>query len=436
MIATPEILDRMPPADVEAEKAIVGSILLDPRKTDDAATIVRPEDFHHRDAGIVYAELLATHDSGTAIDILTLKNRLQAAGRLDAVGGVAFLAECSQAAPRITSIAYYARIVAEKAQRRRLLRLGEEALRLAHDDTTAIGDAVEVVQRGADAVVSQADDVVDNHAALIEAMDFIDAASERKRIVATGIDKFDSTYGGMIAGEMIVIAARTGEGKTALALRIAETVSQRNGAVLFASLEMKSRELAVRRLCSESGVNSELIWKGELSDGDRHAIIEASTRLQSADLFTFAKPGLSIADLRREARRLRNRHGLSLIVADYIQLMRGVNPKLRRYEQIGEISGGLKGLAMELDIPVLCLAQLNREADKGEQPRLSHLRESGSIEQDADTVLLIHHRDDDKAEIIVAKVRRGGKGVFALTWRDGQFFNIESQYEEFEQWNK
>jgi len=448
-----EILDRLPPQNLDAEKGVLGSILLDPNLADDVALVLRPEDFYAEANEKFYGHLLAMHDEGSRIDATLLMERLRSAGDLELIGGAAYLAEVLHAVPYASNAVYYAEIVRAKATLRLLIHASTEILREAYEPTL---DPRELVSRAEEQIFAvhdqrSTDQITTIQDLLPEACDRIDARLEHGEGVGvpTGFKDLDNLTGGMHDSEFVVIAARPSMGKTALATNIAEYVTiQANVATLFVSLEMARLELAQRMLCSQGRIDANKFRSGFLSGDDRKKLVEASAKLGKAPLFIDDTPSRTITEIAACARRLKRKQKLGLIVIDYLQLIQPDDPRDPRQEQVAKMARRLKGLARELNIPVLCLAQLNRQADTGKdshRPRLSQLRESGAIEQDADVVMFIWREWETREEaqekgiegvvnVSVAKQRNGPTGAVKLAWFDKFtcFENLSQKpYEEF-----
>lgn len=423
----PEILDRLPPQDVDAERAVLGSLLLDPAKCDDVGPIVRVDDFYAEAHRKLYGHLMAMRDAGDAIDVATVVDRLRTHKDLEAVGGTAEIAKLYHSIPVAANAVYYAKIVARKAARRRLIQTGCELIQTAYEegeDPEQVVDRAEKLlhdawrgehHRAPKAVKDVVQDVT------IE----IDEIQQRKRVVGhlTGLETWDRNHGGLFAGELIIVASRPGVGKTSLGCQIAWHFATHDRPVYFVSLEMAARQLVLRVLCSQAGVSSKLVRIGSLTSSQTDRLVEASHPLARAPWWIHDAPQMTCSEIRRTARRL-HRHGLKLIVIDYLQRIEPRDRRINRYEQVGEMSGALKALALELNVPILCLTQLNREIEKDAKPRLSHLRESGSIEQDADVVAFLRWLEDEKAdpseaisaELKILKNRNGETGTIPLLW--------------------
>ena len=437
MPSNEELLDRMPPHNLEAERGVIGSVLLDPACIGKVSDILRPEDFHADAHARLFREVLAMDAARQPIDVVTLLNRLRVRGEIEAVGGAAYLVELSHAVPYAANAEYYARIVRDKALLRGLIHASTEAIRDAYDggdEPTALLDRAE--QRLLAIGGKRGSELSTAAQLAIEVGDFVDEVSERGKHlgIPTGFADMDSQIGGLFGGEFIVLASRPSVGKSALAAQIADYNARSGRMVYFASLEMTGRELAMRSICATKGVDSRTIRTNRMMDEDRRLLVEGIAEYGQTSLIVDTRAMVTVESLGRTVRRLIP-NGLSLVVVDYLQLMTPSNPRAVRQEQVSYQTRALKLLAREIQIPVLVLCQLNRAAteDTG-PPQLHHLRESGAIEQDADTVLLIHRPEegimisdpngkkgakmkaDWPAELYVAKQRNGPTARFKLDW--------------------
>lgn len=411
---------------------MIGSVLLQPSLLDDVADIVRPADFYADAHRRLFSRLLAMAECRDPIDPGLLARRLSADGELEAVGGVAYIAEVLQGIPVALHARHYAAIVAKKARYRLLIHAAAATLRDAYDSAQEPEEILNALERDlVEIETAEHDgDPVPMSEAVAAAITRIDAVMARQRTAGlmTGLTLFDEQIGGLFRGELFILAARPSVGKTSLACQIATHFAARKRPVLFVSLEMSAEELATRMMCSKAGVSSRKIRTADISDQDKAALAAHAGPLATAWLRIYDRAGATIYDIRRKARRM-HRAGLDLVVVDYLQRLTPSDRKANRYEQVGEMTRGLKELARELDVPVLCLAQLGREADKEPTPRLSHLRESGDIEADADVVAFLHtdkkHRgatpeadayNDKPAKLQILKNRNGETGDFDLRW--------------------
>ena len=453
-----ELLERQPPCSLAAEMGVLGSIVLLPEVCDDVATIVRADDFYDDAHGQLFSCMQAMHEQGRAIDPSLLVEDLKQRGIFESIGGAPFLARVINSVAAATNAVHYAQIVRATATKRSLIRAATETLQEAYETGQ---DAKQLLNRAEQRVFTIQDgrgdtSVMSIESILHEAMDRIDARMKGDDVasgVETGFTGLDALTGGLHGSELVVLAARPSMGKTALAMNIAEHVALfGKKPVLFISLEMSAIELAHRMLCSVAEVNGHRLRNGTISRDDRERLVEKAGEISESPLFVDDSPSRLVTEIAAGARRIYRRQGeLGLIVIDYLQLIDPDNANDPRQEQVAKITRRLKGLAREMDVPVLCLAQLNRQAEvaKENRPRLSHLRESGAIEQDADVVMFVHreeyyHSGEERdqyagqAEIIVAKQRNGPVGEVELVWRKDftRFVNAASQqYDDFEQFN-
>lgn len=455
------MLDRLPPQNLDAEKSVLGCLLLNPMLCDDVLMILKAEDFYSDANGRLYAQMTAMHGEGLKIDATLLIERLRTSGELETIGGLAYLGEVAQSVAVPAHAEYYAEIVRNKSTLRHLIHAGTEIIRDAYDSSS---DPVELLGRAEQKIFGINDmrsggRVAEIHDVLLETFELIDRRVEHGGAtgVPTGLHDLDNLTGGLHAGEFVVLAARPSMGKTALALNITENVViDANVPTLFISLEMARHELAQRLLSSQGRIDGTKFRSGMMSKDDREKLVEASAKISKAPLFIDDSPSRSMSEIAAEARRIKRKYDLGLVVIDYLQLVSPENSKDPRQEQVAKIARRLKGLARELSLPVLCLAQLNRQVEAGagkesHRPRMSHLRESGAIEQDADVVMFIHreeyyHTKEDaerdgitgQGDLIVAKQRNGPTGDVKLAWlhRFTRFENLAHQsHGEFDQYD-
>ena len=417
-----EPIDQEPPASVHAEQCVLGSVLMVPELLDDVAMILRESDFYSHANGRIYHHMLALSAAGQVPDSTLLIETLKRARELDAVGGMNYLVDIADAVSTPAVAMDLARIVRSKAVMRRLLLAGSEIQQLANDPSQ---DAREAVGQAETLVLGLLDDRAETATVTVgeaaaEAHEWINARLDRGEGLSglpTGFEDLDRMTGGFHPGQLVILAARPGVGKSALASNICEHLAVGAGnCTLFVSLEMSRTELAERLMCSISKVNGHRLRNGYATPLDRGRLAMAKDRLTAAPLHLDDAPGRTVTEIGSIARRMK-RDGLRLIVVDYLQLITPDSPRDPRQEQVAKIARRLKGLARELKVPILCLAQLNRQStEKAEAPKLSHLRESGAIEQDADVVLLIHRPDAGEPELIIAKQRSGPTGTVNLIW--------------------
>jgi len=426
--------ERTLPHNLEAERSVLGAILVHNDAFNLAAQIVDSRDFYREAHRRIFDRMIALSERREAIDFVTLKEELSRGGDLDDVGGPAYVASLADGVPRATNIEYYARIVKEKATLRGLIDTAGRILSRAYE---ADQEADVILDEAESAILAVADDrlkagFVPMRDLVRDSFPKIEQLFEQKRLitgVATGFVDLDEMTRGLQAGDLVIVAARPSMGKTSLVLNIAQHVAGLDHHVVgFFSLEMSKEALFLRLLTSEAQIDSHRLMAGAIGGNDYHRISHALEKLNAMTLHIDDTPNLSVLEMRAKARRLQAEHGLGLLVVDYIQLMSSRGRFENRTLELGAISRSLKGLAKELNVPVVVLSQLSRapEARSDHRPQLSDLRESGALEQDADVVVLIY-RDDvynrdpnspdaGTAELILAKQRNGPTGVVRLAF--------------------
>ncbi len=437
-MAVDRLMEALPPHALEAEGSLLGSILIDPTVLNDVQLILHgTDDFFKKANGTIYTLMAELYDKYETVDLVQLEQVAKDRNLLDAVGGVEYLVKVAQAVPSAASASHYARLVKEKSTVRQLIAAAGEIL---HDAYTKPEDPIEILSEAERRIFGIAQQSEQRHAEQLDDLlnDAIRQLEENEgRIitgVSTGFPNLDEITSGLQSGEMVIVAARPSMGKTALALNIAENIAMRDVPVGLFSLEMSRQQLVQRLLSSRASVSGHSIRRNMLSDRDMAAIIQAADDLMKRPLYIDDTPSLSITQLRAKARRLKQSHDIGVVIVDYLQLMTSGKRAESRQQEVSEISRGVKALARELNIPVLCLSQLNRAAEQreGHRPRMSDLRESGSIEQDADVVAMLHREayfhlndqawmeaNEDKhnlAELIIAKQRNGPTATVKLTW--------------------
>jgi len=428
------------PASVHAEMTILGGMLVEPVAIVDATMLLKADDFALDSHRRIYTAMLVLAEAGHAVDIVTVSEELRRRKELDSIGGVPYLASLSEGLPRKLSIESYVRIVRDKSLMRQLMEVCDKGMMEAADQSQLALDVLNTVgirlsEIAEHAVTGGFSDIT---AIVKESFGSIDALYEQGREVtglATHYIEFDRMTSGLQESELIIIAARPSMGKTAWAINIAENAAVRGDKVVAVfSLEMSKSSLLRRMLASQALVNSKAIQTGMLMRDDRAKLVQGLERLMESKIFIDDTPGITLAEMRAKARRLKQQHGkLDLIVIDYLQLMTGsagANQKgfENRTQEVSAISRGLKALAKEMKVPVVALSQLSRASEQrggDKKPLLSDLRESGSIEQDADVVCFIHREEyydrenedvKGKAEIIIAKQRNGPTGIVHLAY--------------------
>ena len=447
-----ELFDRLPPNAPEAEMSLLGSMILDPQVIADVLPHVSGADSFYMPAhGAIFQSLLKLYETHQSGDLVQLVDLLRAGDQLKDVGGEDYLVQLAEAVPTAVNAPHYAKIVGDKHRLRRLIDAAGKILydafhpAEAGESTTQILDEAEAtIMKIAEATqLGEAESLADLLMSEIERLELIERTGVSG--LKTGFYDLDEMLSGLQPGELVIVAARPSMGKTALALNVAEQVAlggvapgQRGGdpvPVALFSLEMSKSAVTNRMLSARSGIDSHKMRTGKLRDSDFQKLNRAAGELGDAPLLIDDTPNLSVLGLRSRSRRLKHKHQIKAIVIDYLQLLTAPSAaRESRQVEVSEISRGIKALARELEVPVICLAQLNRgpEQREGNRPRLADLRESGSIEQDADVVMLLHREEyfhindpdwaDDNpekvgmAELIVAKQRNGPTGVVKLTW--------------------
>src|SRR6266513_2678162 len=432
-------IHRTPPHSVEAEQGVLGSMLISPREAiGECVEKINEEYFYVPAHQTIYSVLVDLWNAGQAIDLITFTQVLRDRTLLESVGGAAFVTSLFTFVPTAANVQYYLEIVRDKYILREIIAASTESVRRAYekqDEVNNLHDEVEqrIFAVGEDRFKGQMLSMKEHAMQAIESIEKLFEGKGRITGISTGFVEFDRMTSGLHSSEMIVIAARPSMGKTALAMNIVEHVAINQGlAVGVFSLEMSSQQLVQRLLCSRARVNLQKVRDGFLAERDFPSLTAAASKLAEAKIFIDDSAGLSILELRAKARRLKAQHDVQLLIVDYLQLLRSTSRRAQdnRQLEISEISAGIKGLAKELKIPIIVVAQLNRqpEARSGGKPRLSELRESGSIEQDADLVGLlvrpeIYEEDEEaraekagEAELIIAKQRNGPVGEIPLTF--------------------
>jgi replicative DNA helicase len=426
-------IEKLPPQNIEAEEAVLGALLIDSDAIIRVSTILKPEDLYREKNGWIYSAALALYERHEPIDFLTLCDELERKGQLDGVGGPAYLTGLINAVPTSIHVEHYATIVQRAAIRRRLIEAAGQIAALAYkeeDDLDEVVDRAEQLVFGvSSARLSRS--VIPLRAAVSDYYDRVEYLNKhRGQMIGlpTGFSKLDEILGGMQRSDMLVLAARPSMGKTSLALNIAHTAAKKFGQrVLVFSLEMSSQQVVERLMSAGAGIDSQRLRRGEIADDEWGRFVMTSSSLSELAFFIDDTPVLSVLEMRTKARRLHAEVGLDLIVVDYLQLMRAEGRHENRQQEVSAISRGIKALARELNIPILALSQLSRgvEARADKRPLLSDLRESGSIEQDADVVLFIYCDEvyDENterrgiADVIIAKHRHGPTGSVPLLFR-------------------
>lgn len=443
-------VQKIPPNDIEAEQAVLGSMLTDKDAVISAIEVLKKEDFYREDNKAIYEAMLNLYSKPEPIDIITVKDELQSMGKFDSVGGLEYLADLPEKVPTTANVEKYIKIVEEKSILRGLIKTSNELINLGYDETQEVNSVMdqaekrvfELMQNRNQTGYSSIKDVLVDSFAQLEKL-----YNQKEGItgVPSGFAELDLRTTGFHDSELIILAARPAMGKTAFALNIATNAATRyNTPVAVFSLEMSKEQLVSRILCSEAMVDSSKLRTGKIEENDWVKIVDALGPLSEAEMYIDDTAGISITEIRAKCRKLKLEKNIGMVVIDYLQLIQGSGNRRSgsREQEISEISRSLKILAKELNIPVIALSQLSRAAEQrnDHRPMLSDLRESGSIEQDADIVMFLY-RDDyyndesenkNIAEVILAKNRSGSIGTAELLWMSNytKFANIERYREE------
>jgi replicative DNA helicase len=426
-------LDGGLPQNIEAEQSVLGSLLIDTRAVERIAPFLRPDDFYLPVHSAIYRSMLALYELDRPTDIITLADFLQSQNRLDDTGGAAYLASLGQIVPTSINVEHYARIVERLAVLRRLIDAGNRIVGIGYDERYEADAALEDAERvlfevSRLRVTRDFEPIAKVLAEVYEKIDQIHSHEGQLTGVPSGFVDLDRLTSGLQRSDLVVLAGRPSMGKTALALNIAHSIAvkERLPVGIF-SIEMSAEQLAQRLISMQAQIESQRLRSGRMSDADWDRLVQGVAVLSEAPIFVDDTPVLSTLEMRSKARRLHSEQGLGLIVVDYLQLMHGASSE-NRVQEISAISRGLKAVARELDVPVVAVSQLSRAPDQrpNHEPMLSDLRESGSIEQDADIVMFIYrdvmyNRDTERphvADVLVAKHRNGPTGRVHLFYQD------------------
>ena len=443
-------IERLPPQSIEAEEAVLGSILIDPDAIIRVAAMLKPEDFYREKHGWVYETALILHERREPIDFLTVCDELERRGQLAEVGGATFITTLINVVPTSIHVEHYARIVERTATRRRLIEAAGQIAALAYQEAE---DVDEVVDRAEQVLFGVSErrisrELVPIKQVLSEYYDRIEYLTRHRGEmigIPTGFTDIDKLLGGLQRSDLVILAARPSAGKTSLALSFAHNSAKKWGQrVAFFSLEMSDEQVVQRLIAAETGINAQRLRRGDIEQDEWGRFMKATSDLAETHIYIDDTPSISALELRTKARRLHAEIGVDLIVVDYLQLMRGDFRAENRVQEIASISRALKALARELNVPVLAISQLSRgvESRTDKRPILSDLRESGALEQDADVVIFIY-RDEmynenterpNIADIMVAKHRNGPTGSVSLYFRKelAQFLEAEVRRQEVE----
>ncbi len=445
--ATP---DKLQPHNIEAEEAVLGALLIDPDAIIRIATFLEPRDFFLQRHRWIFEAIQTLHERRDPTDLVTLTDELDRQNHLADIGGPAFLTDLINATPTSIHVEYYAKIIERTAVLRRLIDGAAKIAQLAYED---VEDVEEIIDRAESIVFGVSEqranrDLKPIRHAIDQYYDRVEYLSQHQGEIVgipTGLKDLDKLLGGMQRSDLLILAGRPGMGKTSLALSIALQAARKwDKRIAIFSLEMSDEQLVQRLLSAETSIDSQRLRLGQIQEDEWPVLIQATSLLANTSLFLDDTPAISVMELRTKARRLEAEYGLDLIIVDYLQLMRGNVRSENRQQEISFISRSLKELARELKVPVLALSQLSRavESRHDKHPMLSDLRESGSIEQDADVVMFVY-RDEiynpdtefpNLAEIIVAKHRSGPTGIFSVYFKKklAQFVDLETRTQPLE----
>jgi len=441
---------RVPPHNVDAEKALLGAIILKPDVMHDVSVTIFPNSFYAERHRLIYQAIYDIFTNGNPIDVVSVTNQLKHNDALERSGGLAYVTELIEMVPAATNALYYTEVVQGKATLRDLIYAADEIAELGYSDPENTEEAVDRAEKTIYQVTNapsaqKFEQIRQPLKDAWEKFEYLSANRDERRGVPSGFNSLDNLLAGFQKSDLVILAARPAMGKTTFALDVARNAALQFGAsVGIFSLEMSSQQLVERMLSSESGVDSWSLRNGRLKNDDEYdALQKAMAKLDTAPIYIVDEPALNIVKMRSAARRLKNEHGLDMIIVDYLQLMSPTATKSSdsMVQQVTEISRSLKILARELHVPVIALSQLSRAVEqRGGRPRLSDLRDSGSIEQDADVVMFIHREDKmnkDKeaerpniAEILVEKHRHGavGKAELYFDEKHVRFLNLDTQH--------
>ena len=429
------LIKRVPPHSIEAEQSVVGAILMDRDAITVAAEIICGDDFYQKAYGVIFDSVVELFNEGKPVDLITLQNRLREKAVPEEISSLEFVRDLVTAVPTSANVKYYAEIVSEKATLRRLIKMNEAIANECYQGQEPLEAILERTEKQVFELVQNRGgngEYVPIKQVVLNALEKIEKASKSKGTVTgipTGFIDLDYKTSGLQPSDLILVAARPSMGKTAFVLNIAQHVAfKQNRTVAIFSLEMSKEQLVNRLFSLESYVDAQLLRTGNLKDSDWEKLIEGAGTIGRSNLIIDDTPGISISEMRSKCRKYKMEHNLELIIIDYLQLMSGSGGRSNesRQQEISEISRSLKGLARELNVPVIALSQLSRAVEQrtDKRPMLSDLRESGAIEQDADVCMFIYREDyyipdtEDKniAEIIIAKQRNGPVGTVRLAW--------------------
>ncbi len=441
-------LGKVPPHDIEAEQAVLGSMLTDKDAVISAIEVLKEEDFYRTDNRAIYEAILNLYNRAEPIDIITVKAELESIGKFEQVGGLTYLASLPDKVPTTANAMKYIKIVEEKSTLRNLIKTANEIIELGYDPTEDVEDIMESAEKKIFNIMQNKDKkgYAPIQDILVESFNQLEELYNRKQHITgvpSGFIELDYKTAGFHGSDLVLIAARPAMGKSAFALNIATNAAVRaNVPVVIFSLEMSKEQMVNRILCSEAMVDSNKVRTGKLEEDDWTKLAGSIGPLSDSEIYIDDTPGISVSEIRAKCRKLKLEKNIGMVLIDYLQLVQGSNKRNgSREQEISEISRSLKILAKELNVPVIALSQLSRAVEQrpDHRPMLSDLRESGAIEQDADIVMFLY-RDDyynkesekkDIAEVIIAKHRGGSLGTVELLWLGSytKFVNWEKRFD-------
>ena len=441
-------LAKIPPHDIDAEQAVLGSMLTDKEAVNAAIESLKEDAFYRDDNRIIFQAIVNLYSKSEPIDIITLKDELESMDKFEQVGGYEYLASLPDKVPTTANVQKYIKIVEEKSILRNLIKTANEIIELGYDPTEDVEDIMDGAEKKIFDIMQSKNQkgYTPIKDVLVESFTKLEELYNRKQHITgvpTGFAELDYKTAGLHGSELILVAARPAMGKTAFALNLATNAALRgNAPVAIFSLEMSKDQLVNRILCSEAMVDSNKVRTGKLDEDDWVKLAGAIGPLSEAEMYIDDTPGISVMEIRTKCRKLKMEKNIGLVVIDYLQLVQGNKRTASREQEISEISRSLKILAKEINVPVIALSQLSRAVEQrpDHRPMLSDLRESGAIEQDADIVMFLY-RDDyynkesekkDIAEVIIAKQRGGQTGTVELLWMGNytKFINLERRFDD------
>lgn len=437
------IVERIPPQNIDAERSTLGSMLLEKEAIYRASELLKPDDFYREAHRVIFEVVVYLANKGEPVDIITVSEELKQRNMLEKVGGIPYLTSLANAVPTAANVEYYAKIVEEKSILRSIIRVSTDIVAMGYEASREVDEILDEAEKLIFQITQRRNvkGFVNLKNILIETFERIEKLYESKGGVtglSTGFTDLDRMTAGLQPSDLIILAARPSMGKTTFALNLASHAAiELKVPVIIFSLEMSKEQLALKLLCEEAGVDNQRIRTGTLLDSDWPRLSHALGKLSDSMMYIDDTPGATVMDIRAKSRRIKAEHGLGLIIIDYLQLMQGRSRSENRQQEVSEISRSLKSLARELDVPLIALSQLSRAVEQraDKKPTMSDLRESGSLEQDADIVAFLYredyynHETDRKniTDLIIAKQRNGPVGTVEFLFQKefGRFVGLE-----------